>query len=267
MKHNILFAFLLLLSCPLWGQDSLRLVPEDGPRAKAKARQLDPQKAWRWALLPGGGQIYNRRYWKLPIVYGGIGTLVYLSIDNRQKYQCYRQSYLAVVDSDPNTVNTCDPNLTDAQLKILRDAYRQQYEYSVAGLIGFYGLTILDAFVDAHLSSFDVSDDLSLHWNIGGRAALSGFFGADGISSGVTASVTSSTSAKKAANSSFLIIGHLCTSGSFLFFSIVFFRLYRLKTGDGVVIWTSTFTRTISKRNFWGKRGLRLGSGSTSCLR
>lgn len=51
MKLNFLFAFLLLLSCPLWGQDSLRLVPEDGPRAKAKTRQLDPQKAWRWALI------------------------------------------------------------------------------------------------------------------------------------------------------------------------------------------------------------------------
>jgi len=82
-----------------------------------------------------------------------------------------------VVDSDPNTLSTCHPNLTDAQLKILRDAYRRQYEYSVAGLIGFYGLTILDAFVDAHLSSFDVSDDLSLHWNIGGRPHYQAFSG------------------------------------------------------------------------------------------
>lgn len=107
---------------------------------------------------------------------------MYLSIDNRQKYQCYRQSYLAVVDNDPNTVNTCDPSLTDAQLKILRDAYRQQYEYSVAGLIGFYGLTILDAFVDAHLSSFDVSDDLSLQWNIGARPHYNAFSGQLGYS-------------------------------------------------------------------------------------
>jgi hypothetical protein len=112
--------------------------------------------------LPGAGQIYNRKFWKLPIVYGGLGGLTYLAIFNGTKYQCYRKSYLAMVDDDPLTVNTCDPNQSAADMKLYRDSYQKNYEYSVAGLVGFYLLVAADAFVDAHLKSFDISNDLSL---------------------------------------------------------------------------------------------------------
>jgi hypothetical protein len=112
--------------------------------------------------LPGAGQIYNRKFWKLPIVYGGLGALTYLAIDNGTKYQCYRKSYFAMVDDDPLTVNTCDPNQSAADMKLYRDNYQKNYEYSIAGLVGFYLLVAADAFVDAHLKNFDISDDLTL---------------------------------------------------------------------------------------------------------
>ncbi len=67
-----------------------------------------------------------------------------------------------MVDSDPLTVNTCDPNLSQSEMKLLRDNYQRFYEFSVAGLVGFYLLVAADAFVDAHLKDFDISDDLTL---------------------------------------------------------------------------------------------------------
>lgn len=132
-------------------------------RNKARPRH-SPQKALLWGLVPGGGQVYNKKYWKLPLVYGGIGGLGYLVVDSRIKYQCFRKSYLAMVDEDSTTINTCDPLLSTSQLKIRRDFYLQQFEYATLGFIGFYALTLVDAFVDAHLMQFDISDDLSLEW-------------------------------------------------------------------------------------------------------
>lgn len=132
-------------------------------RSKARPNH-SPQKALLWGIIPGGGQVYNKKYWKLPLVYGGVGGLGYLVVDSRVKYQCFRKAYLAEVDLDSTTVNTCNPLLSTSQLKIRRDYYLQQFEYATLGFIGFYALTLVDAFVDAHLMKFDISDDLSLEW-------------------------------------------------------------------------------------------------------
>ena len=130
---------------------------------KAFPKNHSPKKALILGLIiPGSGQIYNRKFWKLPIVYGGIGGLGYLAYYNGSKYTGYRRSYLAMVDDDPLTVNTYDPNKSQADMKLFRDNYQKFYEYSVVGLVGFYLLTVADAFVDAHLMNFDISDDLSL---------------------------------------------------------------------------------------------------------
>jgi len=143
-------------------------IPDSSIQNKAKPNKSfkknhSPKKALILSFaLPGAGQIYNRKFWKLPIVYAGLGGLGYLAVYNGSKYQCYRKSYLAMVDDDPLTVNTCDPNQSAADMKLYRDSYRRNYEFSVAGLVGFYLLTAADAFVDAHLKNFDIGDDLSL---------------------------------------------------------------------------------------------------------
>lgn len=144
--------------------DSLIVIPsKENVKTKKTLSRHSPKKALILSLaLPGAGQIYNRKYWKLPIVYGGLGALGYLSVYNGRRYTCYRRSYLAMVDSDPLTVNTCDPNLSQSEMKLLRDNYQRFYEFSVVGMVGFYLLVAADAFVDAHLMDFDISDDLSL---------------------------------------------------------------------------------------------------------
>ncbi len=124
----------------------------------------NPKTATLLALIPGGGQIYNRRYWKLPLVYGSLGTLGYLSVSNYIEYGCFRKAYLHAVDDNPNTNYTCDlaPTATAPNLKIYRNTARTNAETFLLLSILIYGLSITDAFVDAHLMHFDIDDDLSL---------------------------------------------------------------------------------------------------------
>lgn len=124
----------------------------------------NPKTATLLALIPGVGQIYNRRYWKLPIVYGGIGALGYFTIANYTEYACFRKAYLHTVDGKDLTNDNCHlaPGIDSLSLKIYRDNAQESAEMFVIGLTLFYGLTIIDAFVDAHLMHFDISDDLSM---------------------------------------------------------------------------------------------------------
>jgi hypothetical protein len=165
-------------------------------RSKARPNH-SPQKALIWGIIPGGGQIYNKKYWKLPIVYGGIGALGYLVVDSRVKYQCFRKSYLAMVDLDSTTTNTCDPLLSSSQLKIRRDYYLQQFEYATLGFVGFYVLTLVDAFVDAHLMKFDISDDLSFEWQP--NLQLNAFSPSQSVQAGIQMRISLKPKAKQLA--------------------------------------------------------------------
>lgn len=113
--------------------------------------------------LPGAGQAYNRRWWKLPIVYGVLGTATYFEIQNYRQYAALRDNYKWVVDEDPNTNPTEAPytQLDATSLKNYRDQWRRYFEQTTLILGLAYILTATEAFVDAHLSRFDVSDDLS----------------------------------------------------------------------------------------------------------
>ncbi|MGD1845600.1 MAG: DUF5683 domain-containing protein [Salibacteraceae bacterium] len=114
------------------------------------------------ALLPGLGQAYNGKYWKIPIVYAGMGTSIFFILDNRKNYIDFRDAYIAEIDSCPETVSTLNPLFTTTALRERADQYRQWMELSYIITAGIYVLNIVDASVDAHLSTFDVSDDLSL---------------------------------------------------------------------------------------------------------
>ena len=136
----------------------------------------DPKRAlWLAIILPGAGQIYNRKYWKLPIVYGGFIGCAYAMRWNNQMYLDYSQAYLDIMDDDPNTasytqflhlgnqINSTNIERYKEVFRSRRDRYRRWRDLSFFGMLGVYALSIIDAYVDASLSTFDISDDLSLH--------------------------------------------------------------------------------------------------------
>ena len=136
----------------------------------------DPKRAlWLALVIPGGGQIYNRKYWKLPLVYGGFMGCIYAMSWNNSMYMDYSQAYLDLMDDDPGTqsynqfLHLGMKITTDAQrdrykdiFKKRKDKYRRWRDLSFFCLIGVYALSVIDACVDAELSVFDISKDLSL---------------------------------------------------------------------------------------------------------
>ena len=129
---------------------------------------------WLAIVIPGAGQIYNRKYWKLPIVYGGFLGCLYAIRWNNQMYNDYSQAYMDIMDNDPNTQSyneflhlgaTITPENIERYQDMFRrrkDYYRRYRDLSVFILIGVYALSVIDAYVDASLSEFDISKDLSL---------------------------------------------------------------------------------------------------------
>ncbi len=115
------------------------------------------------ALLPGAGQIYNRKYWKAPIVWAGIGISYRFIQENTTEYQRYRTAYLALVDDDPSTIDEFEGQYTPRQVREVMETYQRWRDISYIAIGAVYILNIVDASVDAHFVRFDVSPDLSLH--------------------------------------------------------------------------------------------------------
>jgi len=135
----------------------------------------DPERAlWLSALCPGLGQIYNRRYWKLPIVVGAFVGLTYGTAWNNRMYQDYSKAYRDVMDDDPDTRSYMDffpPTVNESDLDVSwlqktmrnkRDYYRRYKEICIICMVGVYLVNIVDAYVDASLAHFDISPDLSM---------------------------------------------------------------------------------------------------------
>lgn len=139
-----------------------------------KAFVPKPTKAlWLSLVLPGAGQIYNRKYWKLPIIYGGFLGCAYALTWNQMMYRDYSQAYLDIMDDDPNTKSYLDMlppryDITGREdqfkkiFKRKKDFYRRYRDLSAFCFIGVYLLSVVDAYVDAQLSEFDISPDLSM---------------------------------------------------------------------------------------------------------
>lgn len=135
----------------------------------------DPNRAlWLSVLCPGLGQIYNRRYWKVPIVVGGYVGLAYATSWNNRMLSDYTKAYRDIMDSDPNTKSYMDfyPSTTKEEdidktwltkaLKSKKDFYRRNRDLCIIGMVGLYAVCVIDAYVDASLSHFDISPDLSM---------------------------------------------------------------------------------------------------------
>ncbi len=130
-----------------------------------KTKVFDPRLATkRSAMVPGWGQIYNKKYWKLPLVYGGLGVTAGVFVYNVKNYRLLRQAFIYKTDTLSND-DQIDPrfrNLSAGALRSYRNSFRQNVDYSVLFFIIFWGLNVADATVDAHLKAFDVNDNLSL---------------------------------------------------------------------------------------------------------
>ncbi len=120
------------------------------------------------AIIPGWGQINNKKYWKLPIVYGALGTTAYLFNRNIKQYKDARSAYALAIDGDPsNDYLIKQPYYTvkdqPERIRTFRNQVRQDVDYCVVFFIFFWGLNVADAAVDAHLKTFDVSENLSIN--------------------------------------------------------------------------------------------------------
>lgn len=157
--------------------------PIDQKQLKKQERDLkkaqfvpNPQRAlWLALVLPGAGQIYNRKYWKLPLVYGGFLGCTYAFTWNQQMYSDYSQAYLDIMDDNPQTQSYKDflpPNYDisgreDRYKEIFKNkknTYRRWRDLSVFCFAGVYILSVIDAYVDAQLSEFDITPDLTMRF-------------------------------------------------------------------------------------------------------
>lgn len=127
-----------------------------------------PRKAIvRSAIIPGWGQVTNKKIWKVPVVYAALGVTTYLFFRNLKQYRDSRDAYILATDSDPNNDYLIkEPyfsvrNQPD-RIRSFRNEVRQNVDYSALFFLVFWGLNVVDAAVDAHLKTFDVSDNLSL---------------------------------------------------------------------------------------------------------
>lgn len=176
--HKLYFAFFCCLcsNCILAQNDSLQLnssgaVVETTPIKKisdSTQKKYRPRKAIiRSAIVPGWGQVTNKKIWKVPIVYAALGTTTYLFFRNLRQYKDAKNAYILATDNDlSNDSLIIQPYFAvkdqPERIRTFRNEVRQNVDYSVLFFIVFWGLNVVDAAVDAHLKTFDVNDNLSL---------------------------------------------------------------------------------------------------------
>ena len=163
------------------------------PKVKLKEFKPDPNKALLYALVPGLGQIYNKKYWKLPLVYGAFMGCMYAITWNNKNYSDYSNAYFNIMEDYQKVLEGQQEGHTpytgpwseswtifvpsgqestyvsntqfQENLKRRKDYFRRYRDLSIIITVGVYAITIIDAYVDAQLFDFDISPDLSMHWS------------------------------------------------------------------------------------------------------
>ncbi|MGB0522730.1 MAG: DUF5683 domain-containing protein [Flammeovirgaceae bacterium] len=169
MKTTIsLLVFILLFHAFSWAQSSKDTKAKVEEKVVSSLKDFESQSsinrptkaALLSAVLPGLGQVYNKKYWKLPIVYGGAVAFGAVIRFNQNQYTEFKNELIRQTDNDPSTVPIS--SFSQTSLRSIRDNARRNRDYSIILSILFYGLNIADAAVDAHLKDFDIDDDLSM---------------------------------------------------------------------------------------------------------
>ncbi len=173
MKCKLLYIFLLIASIPVVAQGQvnsvskqINLIVKDTATKKQAYDPLAPARAAFYsAVLPGLGQVSNRKYWKIPIIYAGIGTGVYFYMKNDTDYNRFRDAYkrrLAGYTDDEFFGPGSTPLISNNRLIDAQKSAQRNKNVSIIVSLGFYILNIIDANVDAHLKQYNISDDLSI---------------------------------------------------------------------------------------------------------
>jgi hypothetical protein len=161
----ILFFSFAISNCNAQAVDSTAIQAKEvfSETDSVQVRRHSPKKASWLALIPGAGQIYNKKYWKLPIVYGGMGTTGYLTYYYGKQSAYYRREYVTRAnDIDGKGLYEDLADMSDDNVLALRNYYRRNMEICIAVCVLVYALSIVDASVDAHLFYYDISDNLSM---------------------------------------------------------------------------------------------------------
>jgi hypothetical protein len=183
---TFLYSFLLLLLTANISKAHAQTLSDSAGRRIIAGTASDPKidsvmrvhsprvAAIRSAILPGWGQVYNKKYWKLPIIYGALGTTAGIFVYNLNYYKRFRYAYRVLATKDSGNFDKVHPDLKFfierndlSGLQYNRDEFRRNIDYTVLVFLLFWGLNVVDASVDAHLKSFDVSPDLSLQLKAG----------------------------------------------------------------------------------------------------
>jgi hypothetical protein len=168
-----LFFFLLLAAPVIKAQDPVRVMRDDSlivesrdtALIKSYATRYNPRKALLFAaILPGLGQIYNKKYWKLPLVYGGFISIGYGMNLYQTGYRKYKNQLFDNLNAAPSNESHINPEseFTTAQLRTIVTRYRRERDFMVVLMAGMYLLQIIDAHVDAHLKEFDLNPNLQV---------------------------------------------------------------------------------------------------------
>ncbi|HEX7902990.1 MAG TPA: DUF5683 domain-containing protein [Chitinophagaceae bacterium] len=191
-SNNFSKSFLLIVTCLIVTgicnaqlPDSVKMVPllvDTTSKKVEKIKDTATKKntpriaAIRSAIVPGLGQIYNKKYWKVPIVYAALGITGYIFFDNIKTYREYRFAYSArykaanaaspADSADYYSLQNIYKVIQPESIRAARDRFRKYIDYSVLFFVVFWGLNVVDATVDAHLKTFDVSPDLSLNLDL-----------------------------------------------------------------------------------------------------
>ncbi len=150
--------------------DTMPAAPPSIKLDTARKNTYPRKVALRSAIIPGWGQATNKKYWKIPIIYAALGITSYVFFDNIGVYREYRFAYAARIKAQAPAYDSTDYNTLDQLYKIIspesiragRDEFRKYIDYSVLVFVLLWGLNVVDAAVDGHLKSFDISPDLSM---------------------------------------------------------------------------------------------------------
>ncbi|MEY4586226.1 MAG: hypothetical protein RIT05_644 [Bacteroidota bacterium] len=176
LQLSFILSLLFLFVPPYsWSQQTSTIPQSTNKYDSAQAAHSPRKAAIRSALLPGLGQIYNKKYWKLPLVYGALGASGAVFVYNLTNYRdtrfAYRVKYnMRVNQTDSLLFNSIKSNLQplpEESLRYYRDQFRRDIDYSVLFFLLLWGLNVIDASVDAHLKTFDVGPDLSFQLKAG----------------------------------------------------------------------------------------------------
>jgi hypothetical protein len=178
-SYFLLTAFIVLAASTLHGQvpdstkrtDSIQIVDTAAKQEPVSIKKHSPRKAAiRSAVIPGWGQVYNKKYWKVPIIYAGLGITAGIFIYNLESYKdtkfAYRVKYnMRVYHTDSASYDQIKDYLkplSEESLRYYRNQYRRDIDYATIFFLIVWGLNVVDATVDAHLKGFDVGPDLGL---------------------------------------------------------------------------------------------------------